>query len=52
MKGWESMQKVLHIKELWYNPEILNSKLIICHHNEFMASYIRIEKTFELMGKK
>ena len=43
---------MLQYRGLPYVPEIIRSKVIICHHDDSLAEHFSIDKTKELVGRK
>ena len=51
-EGWEDSNGVLHHQGLSFVPEIIQTKLISCHHNDSLAGHFGINKTRKLIGRK
>lgn len=51
-KGYEDIDGVLHYQGLLYVPQIIYLELISYHHDNLLAGYFRIDKTWELIAKK
>ena len=48
----KEVDEVLHHQRLPFVPEIIQTKLISRHHNDFLAGHFGINKTRELVGQK
>ncbi len=51
-EGWEDIKQVLYYQGLLYVPKAIRSELISRHHNNPLAGYFGIEKTWKLIARK
>ena len=51
-EGWKEVEEVLQYQKLPYVPEIIRSKVINRHHNDFLVGHFGIDKTRELVSQK
>ena len=51
-KSWKDVNRLLHHQKLLFVSEIIWTKLISRHYNNFLASYFDINKTKELINWK
>ena len=48
----EDVERVLQYQELPYVLEIIRSKIISCHHSDFVVEHFGINKTIKLVSQK
>ena len=51
-KGWEEVEGVLQYRGVPYIPEIIRSKVINRHHDNFLVGHFGIDKTREFVNWK
>ena len=50
--GYEEIDRVLYHQRLPFIPEVIQTKLISQHHNDFLAGYFGVNKTNDFVGRK
>ena len=51
-KGYKEVKRVLHHQGLLFVPKAIQTKLISRHHNNLLAGYFDIKKTYKLLAQK